>query len=244
MRIGMEANQFSNKNLVPPGAIPCWYADETEIADALNMNRRFQPYYTASEYFKIVNRRGDCIEGYMGRFDDETEYFTNLNRPLTYFIDYQNRKEVHFTFDRTSLYKVISIMGEPMLFTLQLINPTTMSAENKEMQKGGVTIHAGNGNVITTGAGNVINVNFSYLKGDITKLQNELVKCQVPAVDIAEIKTIVQHEAPGPDGKLPVRTNGWLAKMYSKLLDGSWEVATHVAGGMLVEVLKGYFGLH
>ena len=135
-------------------------------------------------------------------------------------------------------------MGSPMLFTLQLINLTNMSAENKEIQKGGVTIHAGDGNVITTGDGNTINVNYSHLKGDLAKLQQELMKCQVPAMDIAEIETIVQQEAPGSEGKLPDRTKGWLSKMHDKFLNGSWEVAAHVAGGMLVEVLKGYLGMH
>lgn len=105
-------------------------------------------------------------------------------------------------------------------------------------------INAGDGNTITAGNKNTITTNYKLIKGDKQALKDELKKLKVQDEDIAEIVEIVGEEQPDMNtGKFGTKTNTWLGKMYQKALDGTWDVGVAAAGGLLVEVLKGFFGL-
>lgn len=105
-------------------------------------------------------------------------------------------------------------------------------------------INAGDGNTITSGNKNSISTNYNIKKGDKQALIDELKKIKVSDTDIAEIVEIVETEKPEKDtGRFGPKTNTWLGKMYQKALDGTWDVGVSAAGGLLAEVLKGFFGL-
>jgi hypothetical protein len=105
-------------------------------------------------------------------------------------------------------------------------------------------INAGDGNTITTGNSNKVSTKYKILKGNLDSLKQELKKNNVADEDIAEITTIVQEERPNIEtGEFGLKTNKWLHKMYQKSIDGTWEVGIATAGGLLVEILKGFFGL-
>jgi hypothetical protein len=105
-------------------------------------------------------------------------------------------------------------------------------------------INAGDGNTITTGNENSVSTKYKILKGNLESLRNELKKNKVSDDDINEISEIVKEEKPNKvTGEFNKRTSQWINKMYQKSIDGTWELGIATAGGLLVEILKGYFGM-
>lgn len=101
----------------------------------------------------------------------------------------------------------------------------------------------GDGNLINTGSHNTFNVNTKISKGDNESLIKTLKELNISKDDIAEISQIVEDDNPDYDTKtLGDKTRGWISKMLNKTLDGTWEVATGAAGGLLSELFKNYFG--
>ncbi|RBQ02871.1 hypothetical protein [Pedobacter miscanthi] len=100
----------------------------------------------------------------------------------------------------------------------------------------------GQGNVITAGNNNIVKTNINVLKGDIESFKDELKKNNVSLEDIDEIASIVISEEPTATG-FGLGVNGWMSKMLTKSIDGSWEIGIATAGGILVEVLKKFYGL-
>lgn len=229
--------------MTPAGIMLCSFVDEQEMNEALLQSRPFHPYYTPSEYFLVKDRKeGDLIQGHLGRIDRSDPFFNEYESNLTYFIDYKERKNIYFSFDKIELYQVIEILPyRPLLFTLKKVNLKAMQ-EKTPLSSGNITINAGHGNTITTGNYNSVTSNYSVSKGNVADLQNALRKCNVTEEDISEISKIVQEETPDSNGKFGSKTNTWLTKMMQKSIDGSWEIGIATAGGLLVEILKGFFG--
>jgi hypothetical protein len=103
---------------------------------------------------------------------------------------------------------------------------------------------SGSGNTISSGNYNKINATVTITKGDIDQLQQQLKKNNVSNEDIHEIVDLVQREQPVSTEVFGKKVNGWLGRMYAKTLDGSWQVATGTAAGILVEFIKQYYGMH
>ena len=102
----------------------------------------------------------------------------------------------------------------------------------------------GDGNLINTGSHNTFNVNTNITKGDTKSLIKALEEINVPKDDIVEIIEIVTEDKPNIETKtLGEKTQSWISKMLKKTLDGSWQIATGAAGGLLAELFKNYFGL-
>ena len=106
------------------------------------------------------------------------------------------------------------------------------------------TITAGNNNVITSGDNNVISVSYSFIRGNVQKLQEELTKNDVSQADIDEISHIVQTEKPEAPGQIPEKAQSWMKKMVQKSLDGVWKVGVSTAGHLLAGILTGFYGPH
>lgn len=63
------------------------------------------------------------LEGYIGRYDQTEEYHSQMLTNFTYFENYQHRKPVYLTFDKTILYQIAEIYpSKPLLFTLKRID--------------------------------------------------------------------------------------------------------------------------
>ncbi|TDB66798.1 AbiTii domain-containing protein [Arundinibacter roseus] len=104
---------------------------------------------------------------------------------------------------------------------------------------------SGFGNTITTGEGNSVTSNINITLGSVADLKRELEKNSVPAKNIDEIIQIVQEEEPNRETKkFGTKANKWVQKMVSMTLDGTWQIGTGAAGGLLVELLKAYYGIH
>ncbi len=102
---------------------------------------------------------------------------------------------------------------------------------------------SGFGNTITTGEGNLVTSNIKITQGNVADMKRELEKNNVPVENIDEIIQIVQDEEPNRETKkFGEKANIWIQKMVSKTLDGTWQIETGAAGGLLVEIIKAYYG--
>lgn len=237
-------NDYNQRVNAPDGAIPCWYVDDREKSSAIVENRQFCSYYTTSEYFRIINCPDPYhLEGYLGRVGREPIYFERFDYGLTYFIDYRDRKNIYFTFDKTTLYRVAALIPDkPFRFSLQQINNHTMQNQPNDQITYQTIINARDGNTITTGNHNIISV-VADIKGNQDALRKTLVDHKVPANDIQELVDIIQIEQPSSTGQLGAKADSWVRKMVQKSLDGTWEIGIATAGGLLTEILKSFFGI-
>ncbi|MDB4905075.1 MAG: hypothetical protein JWQ63_4356 [Mucilaginibacter sp.] len=106
-----------------------------------------------------------------------------------------------------------------------------------------INVHSsGSGNVVTTGDNNNVTANINIGKDDLDGLRNELLKHHINVEDVNEIIDIVQHETP-IQNEFGQNVKNWLSKMVNKSINGGWEIGVATAGGLLVEILKKYYGL-
>lgn len=89
------------------------------------------------------------------------------------------------------------------------------------------------------------NVNYTITEGSFDSLKDMLSKNGVSSGDISELKTILESEDPNNEKKIfGNQTNGWVSKMISKSLDGSWAIGIGAAGKLLADGIKAYHGWH
>lgn len=116
----------------PADVLRCWYVDDNARIEALKNQKPFCEHST-SEYFKITKRLdNNFIEGYLGRTDNEHAFHDSFIPNLTYFIDFNNRKKIYFTFDKISLYQVMEIIPEkPLRFILKRLDSLKAFKKNQ-----------------------------------------------------------------------------------------------------------------
>lgn len=102
----------------------------------------------------------------------------------------------------------------------------------------------GDGNVVNTGDHTNLAINTNISKRDLNGLAKALEEIKVSKEDISEIENILKNDPPDYQSQsLGKDTRSWISKMLTKTLDGTWQVATGAAGGMLVELLKKFWGI-
>jgi hypothetical protein len=108
---------------IPQGVMGCHYVEQHELRRGLESHSKFCEYYDPGNYFFVTSRPDSVtIEGWLGRHDYHPTFFEQAYTSLTFFQDYQNRKVVCFTFDRTTLYRLVTILPEkPLKFILQQV---------------------------------------------------------------------------------------------------------------------------
>lgn len=99
----------------------------------------------------------------------------------------------------------------------------------------------GDGNVVTSGNNNQINAKVKIAKGDLDELKKSLKGIGIEDGEIQELINILPEEN-HEDGKIGKETSGWIQKMIGKTLDGTWQISTGTAAGILTELIKGYLG--
>ncbi len=78
-------------------------------------------------------------------------------------------------------------------------------------------------------------------KEDLIK---HLQKLGLTEEDTTEIATIIDTEIPDFENeKFGTKVNTWIGKMINKTVDGSWNVGIGVAGTLLAEAIKKYYGM-
>lgn len=108
---------------LPNAALPCHYVEQHELVRGLETGAKFCEFYEPGNYFAITARPDSyTIEGWLGRPDHHSEYFEHLQTNFTFFKDYELRKPVCFTFDRITLFQVVTIIPEkPLKFVLKQV---------------------------------------------------------------------------------------------------------------------------
>lgn len=61
--------------------------------------------------------------------------------------------------------------------------------------------------------------------------------------DANEILQIIKRESPTPDGRFGNEVTNWINKMSNKAAGVAGEVGIATTGGILVELLKRFFGM-
>lgn len=88
-------------------------------------------------------------------------------------------------------------------------------------------------------------VNYTITEGSFDSLKDMLSKNGVSNGDISELKMILESEKPNSEKKIfGNQTNGWVSKMISKSLEGSWSIGIGAAGNLLADGIKAYYGWH
>lgn len=88
-------------------------------------------------------------------------------------------------------------------------------------------------------------VNYTITEGSFDSLKDMLSKNGVSSEDISELKMILESEKPNNEKKIfGNQTNGWVSKMISKSLEGSWSIGIGAAGKLLADGIKAYYGWH
>jgi len=230
---------------IPLNAFECHHVNEEQGHTFFKSNRVFQDHWPTDTYFLLTNRISiDCIEGQLGNTYCQEPFFNQINTVYSYFLAYKKGEKVYFTFDKRTLYQLINIFpANPLRLTLKMINENFQEMEKDKQMGQKITIHAGDGNTITTGNNNYISTSITLNKGDLATFQKELAKHSIEEADILEISEIVQTEKPDIKGRFGSKTKGWLSKMLNKSIDGGWEIGIATAGGFLTELLKAYFGI-
>lgn len=87
---------------------------------------------------------------------------------------------------------------------------------------------------------NTVNI----IKGDFHSLASNLRSHGVEDVDIEELQTIINvTPLPQSPSEYSSDLKGWIAKMVTKSVDGTWQVAVGAAGSLLATGLQQYFGI-
>jgi hypothetical protein len=224
---------------MPEGAFAFCYIDEMERLEAIRQNRSF-PLNPTCEYFTAIKRSGGSMEGYLGRTDRPSIYFNAPERGITYFNDLDDGKTLYFTNNGRDLFCLKHIIpGKPMLFYFEVIN----NYKSSIMPVYNTTIHAGDNSTIINGNNNAVNTTPQVFKNDIDSLYNALIENHVNKPDANEIIQIVTHEKPTPDGKFGSQTMNWINRMTNKAVSVAGELGVTATGGLLVEILKKFFGM-
>ena len=80
-------------------------------------------------------------------------------------------------------------------------------------------------------------------KGNKEELSEFLQKNGLSQKETAELVEIIDTEEPNTENKtFGANVNGWIGKMVSKALDGSWNVGVGAAGSLLAEAIGKYYG--
>lgn len=103
----------------------------------------------------------------------------------------------------------------------------------------------GNNNTILVGSHNTQTVT-QVKMGDFSSLAKELAKNGVPASDIVELEKAIQEdanslEAPSTGG-FGGSVRKWMGGMMQKAVDASWAIELGVAGNLLTDALKQFYG--
>lgn len=229
-----------NKPL-PEGALPLCFINQEEKEFTIAGKKPIRTYAT-NEYFLVADRKPGYLEGYLGRTDRKPLFLEEFENRYTYIHDFLKGKEIFFTFDGLQFHKCIDIVqGVPLLFCLQNLKDINMPDERKNVYHSHTTINAGDGNTIVTGNNNHVTASTHLLKDKLAAFEKELSANKVRQDEIAEIVEIVQYEKPDANGQLGSKTRGWIEQMKQKAIDGTWEVGTGTAAGILVEIIKHFF---
>lgn len=107
-----------------------------------------------------------------------------------------------------------------------------------------IDIRGGSTNIATGSAHFTQNASLDLRKGDLAALTKYLESLGVLDEDIEELnRNLTIESAPATMGRFGPKVADWVGKMVSKAASGAWEISVHVAGALLTDAIKLYYGL-
>lgn len=130
----MNKNNYDKKLgwEVPTGTFPCWVISDSDRLNSIKQNKPFYDY-SPSCYFKVTKQLdNNFIEGFLGHSSYNGDFHDNIVNSYTYFDEYQKRLNVYFSFDRVTLYRLITIHPtRPLTFILKRVDSPKAIKPNK-----------------------------------------------------------------------------------------------------------------
>lgn len=125
-----------------------------------------------------------------------------------------------------------------------VIEGVEMNEEKREeiRQKFEVNVYGDNNN-IASGSNFTQNVS-TVIKNDIESLFKYLKENKVSEQDISELKKAIEIDKKGikKPNEFGLQVSGWIGKMISKAVSGSWNIAMQVAPALITNALNTYYG--
>jgi nitrogen regulatory protein PII len=101
----------------------------------------------------------------------------------------------------------------------------------------------GDGNVVNTGNDSNLNIDITVKKNDFDSVREQLLENNIEEIDIDSLKEVIS-ENPDFDKKVfGPKVNNWIQKMTGKALAGTWNIGIGASAGILVEIIKKYYGM-
>ena len=114
---------------------------------------------------------------------------------------------------------------------------------NLEVARNLFNIHIyGDHNVVASGE-NVHQAVNPVQKGDIGSLVDHLSGLNVDSDDLRELRVAVSPETLTADGQIGPKLGAWVGGMISKAASDTWKVGLEAAPKLLMNALRGYYGL-
>lgn len=169
-------------------------------------------------------------------------------------IDGGNLIELYQPVPKASIEGVLDAVRNRLLdflLALQRLNPAVASSEDaistipsdEVSQQVRLTIY-GDHNVVAAGSHISQSVEIDNSTGDISGLKDVLGRLGLLEEDMAELETAIQQDETPQSKHLGPAVAGWIGKMVSKAVAGTWQVATGAASGVLTQAILRYYGLN
>jgi hypothetical protein len=139
-------------------------------------------------------------------------------------------------------------------FVLELSEKIEAETSDEEAKKvgrspetGALFAHTviGDNAVFQFGSNNVQSVSITVGVGDLEGLADLMKKHNMPAPDIKALKTAVTQDAGAPElaqKQFGPGVKEWVKTMWGKAVDTSWKVEVGIAGNLLTDGLKKFYG--
>lgn len=236
--IGTISNGFQRANNYP---IPLVGLDQKLREEMLTV-KLYQSISTLDEF--VRNEKGGKL--YM---NIPPEMYGYLSRDFNggFVIEYAKRE-----IDRTQVLQTLTAVRTKLLdFFLKLNDELgdskdiTTLTEGKSKQKVASLFHStvfGDNTTIIVGDNNTQTVT-NVKKSNFDSLEKHLLSNGVKKEDLNELKEYIDNDDPNINNKeFGAKVKGWISKMLTKAMDGSWQIGLGAAGNLLADSIGKYYG--
>jgi len=154
-----------------------------------------------------------------------------------------------------SMLQVVNEIRSRLLdFVLQLSDRIPNEVENEKMKEKSKEIGTselfrnavfGDNATVVVGDSNIQNLKNTIKTNDFESLAQELRKHSVQEEDISLLKTAIEEDQNSPElceKEYGSNVGNWMVKMLAKATNAIWDINLGVAGNLLSEALKAYYG--
>ena len=103
--------------------------------------------------------------------------------------------------------------------------------------------NTGDGNVVNTGNNSTLNIDITVKKNNFDSVREQLLKNNLEEIDIDSLKKVISEKPDFDKEVFGPKVNNWIQKMTGKALAGTWNIGIGASSGILVEIIKQYYGM-